>query len=142
MSQAIAEGVTHLRVRYGETDQMGFVYHPNYLVWCEIGRTELLRELGYAYAEMERKGIRLAVAEASLRYARSATYDDPIRVVTRIHEVRSRTMTFHYDVFREDDSSELLASAVTTLIALDENGSPRRLPAELLERFRDPSTAT
>lgn len=142
MSAAIAEGVTHLRVRYGETDQMGFVYHPNYLVWCEIGRTELLRELGYAYADMERRGVRLAVAEASLRYARSATYDDPIRVVTRMQDVRSRTMTFHYDVYREGDSPELLASAATTLIALDENGSPRRLPGELLERFRDSSTAT
>jgi acyl-CoA thioester hydrolase len=60
-----------LRVRYAETDQMGVVYHANYLVWCEIGRTELMRELGYAYADIERGGIRLAVAEASLRYARA-----------------------------------------------------------------------
>lgn len=141
MNAAIVQGVTHLRVRYGETDQMGFVYHPNYLVWCEVGRTELLRELGYAYAAMERQGIRLAVAEASLRYARPATYDDRIRVVTRMHDVRSRTMTFHYDVYREGEDAELLATAVTTLIALDENGSPRRLPGELLERFRA-STAT
>ncbi|HEX2166417.1 MAG TPA: thioesterase family protein, partial [Longimicrobiales bacterium] len=143
MSELNVEGVTRLRVRYGETDQMGFVYHPNYLVWCEIGRTELLRDLGYAYVDMERKGFRLAVAEASLRYARSAHYDDAIRVVTRLAEARSRTITFHYEIHRECDSTtELLATATTRLIALDESGTPRRLPQDLLERFRDtPATA-
>jgi acyl-CoA thioester hydrolase len=140
MSAAPTEGVTRLRVRYGETDQMGFVYHPNYLVWCEIGRTELMRELGYAYADIERAGIRLAVAEASLRYARAARYDDSIRVVTRIETAQSRTVTFHYDILRErDDGVELLATAATKLVAIDDNGTPRRLPQELIERFRDSS---
>jgi acyl-CoA thioester hydrolase len=121
---------------------MGFVYHPNYLVWCEIGRTELMRELGYAYSDIERAGVRLAVAEASLRYARAALYDDAIRVVTRIEAAQSRTVTFHYDMFRErDESLELLATARTKLIAIDESGTPRRLPQELLERFRDSSTS-
>ncbi|MGH7446010.1 MAG: acyl-CoA thioesterase [Longimicrobiales bacterium] len=146
MSSAPAEGVTRLRVRYGETDQMGFVYHPNYLVWCEIGRTELMRDLGFAYADMERAGIRLAVAEASLRYARAARYDDAIRVVTRLDGAQSRTITFHYDIFREpsDRAADLerLATAQTKLIAIDENGAPRRLPQELLQRFRDSSTRT
>lgn len=142
MTAEPAEGVTRLRVRYGETDQMGFVYHPNYLVWCEIGRTELMRELGYAYADMERAGVRLAVAEASLRYARAALYDDPIRVVTRIGGVQSRTITFSYEIFRElAAGSELLASGQTKLIAIDESGAPKRLPPELLERFRDSATA-
>lgn len=140
MSEAAVEGVTRLRVRYGETDQMGFVYHPNYLVWCEIGRTELMRELGFAYADIERRGIRLAVAEASLRYARAALYDDPIRVVTRISAAQSRTVTFDYEVHRESaDGTELLATARTKLIAIDESGSTRRLPPDLLERFRDSS---
>jgi acyl-CoA thioester hydrolase len=140
MSEPAVEGVTRLRVRYGETDQMGFVYHPNYLVWCEIGRTELMRELGFAYADIERRGIRLAVAEASLRYARAALYDDPIRVVTRISAAQSRTVTFDYEVHRErDDGTELLATARTKLIAIDESGSTRRLPQDLLERFRDSS---
>ena len=128
-------GVTRLRVRYGETDQMGFVYHPNYLVWCEIGRTELMRDLGYAYADIERAGIRLAVAEASLRYARAARYDDPIRIETEVAAAQSRTVTFRYRILR-DDGDELLATAQTKLIAIDERGSPVRLPREILERFR------
>ncbi|HEX6309820.1 MAG TPA: thioesterase family protein [Longimicrobiales bacterium] len=133
-----AEGVTRLRVRYGETDQMGFVYHPNYLVWCEIGRTELMRALGYAYADIERAGIRLAVAEASLRYMRAALYDDEIRIVTSIETAQSRAITFRYEILRErDESTELLASARTKLIAIDERGSPCRLPHELLRTFRD-----
>jgi acyl-CoA thioester hydrolase len=141
MSGARAGGVTRLRVRYGETDQMGFVYHPNYLVWCEIGRTELMRELGFAYAEIEECGIRLAVAEASLRYARAARYDDDIRVVTRLETVQSRTITFAYEIFREDEqNSELLATARTRLIAIDERGAPRRLPRELFERFSEASS--
>ena len=136
------EGTTRLRVRYGETDQMGFVYHPNYLVWCEVGRTELMRELGYPYAAIEQAGIRLAVAEASLRYARAARYDDPIRVVTRVADARSRTVTFHYEIFRDDDREpELLVTAATTLIAIDEAGASRRLPPELLQRFRDSTSS-
>lgn len=141
MSRERIEGITRLRVRYGETDQMGFVYHPNYLVWCEIGRTELMRELGFAYADIERAGIRLAVAEAALRYARAARYDDDIRVVTRIESAQSRTITFSYGVYREHGAElELLTTAQTKLIAIDESGAPRRLPPELLQRFRDSAT--
>jgi acyl-CoA thioester hydrolase len=139
MSTREREGVVRFRVRYAETDQMGVVYHANYLVWCEIGRTELMRELGYAYAGVEAAGIRLAVAEASVRYAQAARYDDPIRVVTRVSGAQSRTITFAYNVFRDDDEQRLLASAATKLIAIDERGVPRRLPSDLLQRFRDNS---
>jgi acyl-CoA thioester hydrolase len=134
------QGVTRLRVRYGETDQMGFVYHPNYLVWCEIGRTELMRELGFAYADIERGGIFLAVAEASLRYARAARYDDAVRVVTTVVAAQSRTVTFGYEIRRDDAEGELLAGATTKLIAIDAHGTPRRLPNELLQRFRESVT--
>jgi acyl-CoA thioester hydrolase len=137
--EATPAGVTRLRVRYGETDQMGFVYHPNYLVWCEIGRTELMRELGFAYADIERSGIRLAVAEASLRYARAARYDESITIVTRIDSVQSRTVTFAYEIYRDDTPAELLATATTKLISIDEAGSPRRLPPDLLQRFSERS---
>lgn len=136
MTESQVTGETRLRVRYGETDQMGFVYHPHYLVWCEIGRTELMRELGWSYADIERGGIRLAVAEASLRYARAARYDDEVRVVTRVETLQSRTVTFAYEIHRVDERSELLATATTKLIAIDEHGTPRRLPAALLDRFR------
>lgn len=134
----MTEGVVRLKVRYSETDQMGIVHHPQYLVWCEIGRIELMRELGYAYADIERDGTLLAVAEASLRYARAARYDDDIRIVTRIDAVQSRTVTFSYRVLREHGPDlELLATAVTKLIAIDRTGASKRLPPELLQRFRD-----
>ena len=76
-----------IRVRYGETDQMGVVYHAEYLVWCEIGRTEYIRAAGLAYAEMERRGTTLAVADASLRYHAPARYDDRVRVETSLRSV-------------------------------------------------------
>jgi acyl-CoA thioester hydrolase len=132
-----ARGEVRLRVRYAETDQMGVVYHANYLVWCEIGRTELMREQGCAYADLERAGIRLAVADAALRYAQAARYDDPILVVTHLAAAQSRTVTFGYDIFRDGTPPLLLATATTRLIAIDERGTPRRLPPDLIERFRD-----
>jgi acyl-CoA thioester hydrolase len=117
---------------------MGIVHHPHYLVWCEIGRTELMRQLGHAYADIERDGTLLAVAEVSLRYARAARYDDDIRIITRIDAVQSRTITFSYRVLRERGPElELLATAVTKLIAIDRNGVSKRLPPELLQKFRE-----
>jgi acyl-CoA thioester hydrolase len=135
------EGSVRFRVRYSETDQMGIVYHANYLVWCEIGRTELMRELGFPYAEIERSGIRLAVAEVAIRYGQAARYDDDILVRTRIAAAQSRTITFSYEVHREGDSPQLLATASTKLIAIDAAGTPRRLPDPLLKRFRASSPA-
>jgi acyl-CoA thioester hydrolase len=140
MTERETEGSVRFRVRYSETDQMGIVYHANYLPWCEIGRTELMRSLGYPYAEIERSGIRLAVAEAAIRYGQAARYDDDIRVVTRIAATQSRTITFAYEIHREGDSAALLATATTRLIAIDTNGAPRRLPSELLQRFRASAT--
>jgi acyl-CoA thioester hydrolase len=138
MSGHQAEGRVRLRVRYAETDQMGVVYHANYLPWCELGRTELMRELGHSYAELEKSGIKLAVAEAALRYGQAARYDDDIVVVTRLVAAKSRTVTFDYQVFREDTAgSMLLCTASTKLIAIDEHGAPCRLPPDLLERFRE-----
>jgi acyl-CoA thioester hydrolase len=124
------------RVRYGETDQMGVAYHANYLVWCEVGRTDFIRTLGITYAEIERQGSFLAVAAADLRYAAAARYDDLIHVETWLQSVKSRTLTFAYEIHRRHPDPALLASARTTLIALDPHGRPRRLPDELLQRFR------
>ena len=128
MSQA-----TTFRVRYGETDQMGLAYHPNYLVWCEIGRTELMRDLGVPYAELEASGIFLAVAEASVRYGAAAYYDDLIRVDTRVERVKSRTVTFAYEIHRVEPDPDRLARATTTLISIDSGGRPRALPVEIRE---------
>ncbi len=124
------------RVRYAETDQMGVVYHSNYLVWCEIGRTEYIRTLGMSYAEMERQGVGLAVADASMRFHAAARYDDMIRVETSLTQVRSRTIAFDY-VITNAETGVRLVTASTTLVSLDSAGRTAALPPairELLER--------
>lgn len=128
------ESRSEIRVRYAESDQMGVAYHANYLVWCEVGRTDLIRQLGMTYAEMERRGVMLAVADAQLRYHASARYDDLVRIITRLTGVRSRMVTFAYELLRvRDDGSdgERLASASTTLVSLDREGKPVALPADI-----------
>jgi acyl-CoA thioester hydrolase len=121
-----------LRVRYGETDQMGVAYHAHYLVWCEMARTEHMRRLGVRYRDLEAGGIKLAVSEASLRYVSSARYDDEVRVTAWLAEVGSRRVLFHYKVERPEDGA-LLCTAQTALISLDHNNRPTRIPAAALE---------
>ena len=117
-------------MRYAETDQMGVVYHANYLIWCEIGRTDFIRSSGRPYAELERDGVRLAVSDAALRFHASARYDDPIRVQTRLVDVRSRAMTFSYRVGRADLGT-LLVSASTTLVSLASDGRLVAMPPDV-----------
>jgi acyl-CoA thioester hydrolase len=119
------------RVRYGETDQMGVAYHAHYLVWCEIARTELMRQVGVRYRDLEARGFKLAVAEASLRYAKSARYDDLVRVTAWISDVGSRRVTFRYKVERPEDGA-LLCTAETALVSLDANNRPARMPPEVV----------
>ena len=119
-----------LRVRYGETDRMGVVYHAEYLAWCEMGRTEYIRSLGMSYAEMEQRGVPLVVAEASIRYHAPARYDDTIRVSTVLSRLGSRGLTFDY-VITNAHSGQRLASASTTLVALDATGKAVRIPPEI-----------
>ncbi len=128
------ESRSEIRVRYAESDQMGVAYHANYLVWCEVGRTDFIRQLGMSYAEMERRGALLAVADVQLRYHASARYDDLVRIVTRLTGVRSRMVTFTYELFRvleNGSDGERLATASTTLVSLDREGKPAALPAEM-----------
>ena len=124
-----------LRVRYAETDQMGVVYHANYLVWCDMGRTDLIRRCGVSYADMERGGISLAVSELSARYHAAARYDELIRVRTSLSEVRSRMISFDY-VISNAVTDKRLVSAHTTLISLDRSGKPVALPPELCRLLR------
>jgi len=141
----LAEGrtITTTRVRYAETDQMGVVYHSNYLIWCEIGRTDHLRQLGSSYAELERQGLRLAVSDAQIRYHAPARYDDIIAIETWIERAQSRVLTFGYEIKRiEPEPTERLATATTRLIALDGDGVPRTLPSNLMEKFRDAMALT
>jgi acyl-CoA thioester hydrolase len=127
---------TTLRVRYAETDQMGVAYHANYLVWCEVGRTDFIRGLGLPYAELERRGTFLAVADASIRYRAPARYDDLLRVATRVESAGSRAITFGYEISRIEPDPVLLATARTTLVSLDGRGGTRKLPPDLLGLFR------
>ena len=129
-----AEHDLELRVRYAETDQMGVVYHTNYLVWCEIGRTELIRELaGVSYASLENDGVALAVSELSIRYHGAAKYDNRIRVRTTLTDARSRSVTFEY-LITNAETNERLASAKTVLISLDRRGRPTVMPESLRAR--------
>ena len=129
---------TEVRVRYAETDQMGVVYHANYLVWCEVGRTELLRNRGTSYARLEAEGMYLAVADASLRFHASARYDDLLSVETSVASVRSRAIVFDYLISRPGTRDpERLVTARTTLVALDDTGRPRSLAPSLLHLLRN-----
>jgi acyl-CoA thioester hydrolase len=116
------------RVRYAETDQMGVVYHANYLIWCEVGRTDFIRARGMSYADMERAGIGLAVSDVSARFHAAARYDNMIRVRTSLAEVRSRGITFDY-VITNAESGERLVTARTALVSIDSAGRPQMLPA-------------
>ena len=127
---SVAPCVVEIRVRYGETDQMGVVYHANYLVWCEIGRTEYIRALGTSYRDMERAGVKLAVAEALVRYHAPARYDDRVCVETTVERVGSRMIVFAY-VVTNADTGERLATAGTSLIAIDDDGKVVAMPRAL-----------
>lgn len=117
-------------VRYGETDQMKVVYHANYLVWCEMGRTDLIRKLGTSYADIERQGVALAVVDASLRYHAAARYEDRIRVRTTLTEVRSRSVTFEY-LIENADTGVKLVSARTTLASINSEGKLVAIPPHI-----------
>ncbi len=123
-------------MRYAETDQMGVVYHSHYLVWCEIGRTDLIRRLGTPYAELERQGVTLAVVDASIRYHAGARYDELVRVRTLLANVRSRTITFDYTVERAQ-SGEKLVTARTMLASLNGEGKLVALPVTLRKLLED-----
>ena len=122
------------RVNYSETDQMGFVYHANYLVWLDMARTEHLRQTGVTYKDMEERGVFLAVTEARIRYRLAARYDDVVRIKCWVRDLASRRVVFGYIVERAG-TAELLATAETALIALDRQRALSRVPADVTERL-------
>ena len=124
-----------LRVRYGETDQMGVVYHANYLVYFEEGRTRLMEALGSSYAELERQGWALVVRKAELRFRAPARYDEELAVRTRVERVGGASVRFAYTVSRIADRT-LLAEGSTDLACVDRRADPAR-PAILPERVRE-----
>ena len=127
-------GTTRIRVRYPETDQMGVVHHTHYLVWFEVGRTELMREIGCTYADMEKQGVWMPVIDVACRYLSPARYDDWIVIETRLEEVTRVTARFAYRVTRQEDG-QLLATGATRHAATDGNGVPCRLPDSIAAVF-------
>lgn len=129
-------GETRVRVRYAETDQMGVVYHANYLIWFEVGRVELIRQMGLDYKSMETEdGCSIAVVEASARYKAPARYDDEIVVRTRIAEFRGSILKFAYKLHRASDD-QLLCEGLTTHIVVDRAMKRTRMPERYAELFR------
>lgn len=122
---------TGFRVRYVETDMMGIVHHSNYLAYFEIGRVEFSRQVGAPYTDLEMQGLSLAVSEVSLRYTTPAVFDQLIVVRTWLERVRSRELTFGYEIV-DAESREMIVSGITRLICVDRAGKPRRIPEPFL----------
>jgi len=125
-----------VRVRYAETDQLGVVYHSNFFVWFEVGRVELLRQIGFTYKDMEKQDdCHIVVVEVACRYLRPARYDDLLRVRTHVTEVRNRSMKFEYEVV-QSETGELLATGSTSHVICDRKGKPKMLPEKYRKFFR------
>jgi acyl-CoA thioester hydrolase len=126
--------VSTVRVRYAETDKMGVVYYANYFVWFEVGRTDLLRNMGWSYREMEQAGVSLPVIEAHCDYHRPARYDDELDVKTEGRMLSPVRMEFRYQVV-ERNGQVAVASGHTVHAALDPTGRPCRVPERVRQVF-------
>jgi acyl-CoA thioester hydrolase len=127
---------TRVRVRYAETDRMGVVYHANYFVWFEVGRVELLRQLGFSYRDMEENdGCGIAVIDACCRYKAPARYDDEVIVRTHLKYIRESLLQFGYELLRGEDGT-LLAEGDTTHIVVDRDMKKTPLPEKYVSAFR------
>ena len=125
---------TVVRVRYAETDQMGVVYHANYFIWFEVGRVELLREMGFSYRDMERKDqCFIAVVEARCRFKSPAHYDDQVLLRTRLVNIRESLLHFTYEVVRDREGT-LLAEGETVHMVVDADFKRMALP----DKYRGP----
>jgi acyl-CoA thioester hydrolase len=126
---------TRLRARYAETDTMGVVYYSNYLVWMEVGRVALCKDLGFSYRNMELEdGVLLAVAEAACRYRSPARFDDEVIVKAWIEKAHSRMVTFSYEM-RLAENSVILATGHTSHIYVDRSMRRTRLPHKYYSMF-------
>jgi acyl-CoA thioester hydrolase len=128
---------SRVRVRYAETDQMGVVYHANHFIWFEIGRVELMRQLGVAYRDLERDhGCFIPVVDARCRYKAPARYDEELIVRTHLKNVRESAIHFGYELVRASDG-EVLAEGETIHMILDAQMKTTALPPAYLRAFRE-----
>ncbi|MGA9355707.1 MAG: thioesterase family protein [Terriglobales bacterium] len=136
MSKPSAVNETRIRVRYAETDQMGVVYHANHFIWFEVGRVELLRQLGFSYKNMETQDdCFIAVVDARCRYKAPVHYDDEVIVRTYLTNVREKVIHFGYELLSAEDR-RALAEGETTHIVANAQMKPRRLPEKYMTVFR------
>ena len=117
-------------VRYAETDMMGIVYHANYLPWLEIGRTQLLKEHGFPYKELEARGLLLPVIEINMKYRRPATYDDTITIKTIMKEKPYVKIHLDYEIFKGD---QLIATGYSVHAFMNKNAQPIKAPRDFLD---------
>jgi acyl-CoA thioester hydrolase len=130
-------GETRVRVRYAETDQMGVVYHANYLIWFEVGRVELIRQMGLDYKSMEREeGCGIAVVDVSVRYKAPARYDEELVIQTRLTAARGSVVKFGYRIMRASDRA-LLCEGETVHVVVDKEMKRRPLPRKYADRFAE-----
>ena len=126
---------TEIRVRYAETDRMGIAHHANFIIWFEVGRSDLCRAKGFSYKEMEDEaGALMVVAESYCRYKSPALYDDVLTVRTKVIEVRSRSIRFFYEIRRNADDT-LIAEGETLHVVTDKDKKVRTLPEIYKNRF-------
>lgn len=124
-----------IRVRYAETDRMGYVYYGNYATYFEVARVEMLRHLGFTYRKLEDEGILLPVLDYAIKYIRPAYYDDELSIVTVIKNLPGARIKFEYEVFNEN--SEMITIAETTLVFINKNTNrPQGAPDDLLAIMR------
>ena len=125
----------NIRVRYAETDRMGYVYYGNYAQYFEVGRVEALRELGLSYKELEDSGILLPVYAFNVKYLKPAFYDDMLTIRTMIKEIPGARIEFEYETY--SDKKELLNRGATTLVFINRlTGKPCSAPAFFMESMR------
>lgn len=126
---------TKIRVRYGETDQMGYVYYGNYAEYFEVGRVEAMRELGMSYKSLEDRGIMLPVLDMQVKFIKPSFYDDELTIKTHIIELPSTRIKFEYEVLNE--KKELVNKASTTLVFFDkEKGKPISAPKDFIDKMK------
>lgn len=127
-----------IRVRYSETDAAGLAHHAAYVAWLELARVEWLRAIGHSYADFERAGYHLAVVELTIKYVRPARFDDPLVVRVGITRVRSREVTFVYEIVTDEPRPRQLGSAVTRHVWL-KGGSIAKAPEALARTIEGPA---
>jgi acyl-CoA thioester hydrolase len=126
----------NIRVRYAETDRMGYVYYGHYAAYFEVARVEMLRSIGFTYKKLEDEGVMLPVLDFSIKYIRPAYYDDLLTIKTTISELPSARIRFQYETYNE--KQELLNKAETTLVFVStKTGKPTQPPSDLMEAMKN-----